>query len=72
MTHDESQRVVLGLLLENHPAMLSLEDLRGRLADVDDVEFAVSRLADDGLASRVGHLVGASRAAVRADQLDVI
>jgi hypothetical protein len=62
---DFSQRLVLGTLLRAHPRMLGLDDLHAELDDVAGVDEAVRRLADDGLASRLGDRVGASRAAVR-------
>ena len=68
MDSDAAQRVTLALLLEHHPRMLTVEQLQAGLADVN-VDDALSALAEDGLATRVGDLVGATRAAVRADQL---
>jgi hypothetical protein len=65
---DCAQRTVLGLLLERHTAMLSVEEVHGQVSDVPDLGDAADRLVRDGLANRVGHLIGASRAAVRADQ----
>jgi hypothetical protein len=62
------QRATLGLLLERHPKMLTVDQLRAELAGVD-VDQALSLLQADGLVSRVGDLVGATRAAVRAEQL---
>jgi hypothetical protein len=72
MDLDAAQRTVLGFLLESHPRMLGMDDLRGHLPDIDGIDFAVARLADDGLASRVGDRVGVTRAAVRYAELDPI
>lgn len=69
MDHDYAQRTVLGMLLESHPAMLTLDELHRQLADVDGVDDAIAHLSSDGLANRVGEMIGASRAAVRADEL---
>ena len=63
-----SQRATLGLLLEMHPRTISVEQLREQLAGID-VDEALAALQSDGLANRLGDLVGASRAAVRADEL---
>jgi hypothetical protein len=70
MDADAEQRATLGMLLELHPRMLSLDELSGRLADVD-VDRSVAGLQDDGLATRLGDLIGATRAAVRGDQLQL-
>lgn len=68
MEADRDQRATLGLLLERHPRMLSVAELQDRLPDVA-VPAAIGALHEDGLATRLGDLVGASRAAVRTDQL---
>jgi hypothetical protein len=68
MDTDRDQRVVLGLLLERHPAMQTLEDLRAELPNVA-VDHALEQLRQDGLVNSLGEIAGASRAAVRADQL---
>jgi hypothetical protein len=66
---DSAQRALLGLLLAAHPAMLSLDEVRRRLSDVVDVDDALEHPSRDGVINRLGDLVGASRAAVRTDQL---
>jgi hypothetical protein len=66
---DFAQRALLGLLLEAHPAMLDIADIRRRLSDVADLADALEELSRDGVVTRLGDLVGASRAAVRTDQL---
>ena len=68
---DFSQRVVLEAILEAHPRMLVLNDLTTQLADVARVEEAVRILDADGLVRRLGDLIGATRAAVRFEQLGV-
>jgi hypothetical protein len=68
---DYAQRTLLGLLLERHPAMITIEEVRRALSDVPDLESAIAQLVADGVANRVGDLIGASRAAVRTDQLAV-
>jgi hypothetical protein len=59
------------MLLEQHPAMLSVEELRRLLPDVPRLDEAVEQLVRDGVVNRVGDLIGASRAAVRTDQLAI-
>jgi hypothetical protein len=66
---DFSQRVVLGAILEAHPRMLQLNDLTAQLAEVARVDEAVRILDADGLVRRLGDLIGATRAAVRFEQL---
>lgn len=67
---DVADRVVLGALLERHPAMTGLDELDRELHDLD-VRAAVGRLSKDGLINRLGDRVGVSRAAARFDQLGV-
>jgi hypothetical protein len=69
--YDHAQRVLLGLLLEEHPRMLKIEEVHQRLSDVAGLDDALKILAADGLARRLGDLVGATLAAVRADQLSL-
>jgi hypothetical protein len=66
---DHNQRVVLGTLLDAHPRMLGLDDLGVAIPDPAAVEYAVTQLASDGLATVLGKRVGATRAAVRFDAL---
>ena len=66
---DHTQRLVLGLLLRRHPAMVTLGWLQEMLPEFAGVEEAVTHLERDGVATRLGELVGASRAAVRTGQL---
>jgi len=61
-----TQRLVLEALLEADPGMVDVADLRARFGYVDVV---VQRLVDDGLASRLGDGLGATRAAVRFAEL---
>jgi hypothetical protein len=68
MATDADQRATLGLLLERHPAMVDVDELCAELAGVA-VDEALQALVDDGLVNRLGDRLGASRAAVRADQL---
>jgi hypothetical protein len=67
--HDSPQRVVLKTLLEAHPRLLETNELAAQLPDVPRVNQVVRVLVNDGLATRIGDLVGASRAAVRFDTL---
>jgi hypothetical protein len=67
--HDFAQRTLLALLLAEHPSMLTVEDIERRLGDVPRLREALDVLVRDGLASRLGDLIGVSRAAVRARQL---
>jgi hypothetical protein len=66
---DHNQRIVLRALLEAHPRMLDLYDLGVAIPHPDQVEYAVTQLASDGLASVLGKRIGATRAAVRFDAL---
>ena len=70
--HDLAQRVVLGTLLKEHPRMLDVDVLTAQLSDVPRVREALRILVDDGLATRIGDLVGVSRAAVRFDALSPV
>jgi hypothetical protein len=67
----EAQRAVLDLLLREHPRLLELDQLKALLPDVPRLAQVVRILVDDGLANRLGDLVGASRAAVRFEDLRV-
>jgi hypothetical protein len=66
---DAVQRALLGVLLETHPSMLTTEEARRQLSDVPELDEALELLLQDGLATRLGELLGASRAAVRTRQL---
>jgi Fe2+ or Zn2+ uptake regulation protein len=62
---------VLDLLLENHPALLSVEEIIRELtagtdefAARDRIEVALRRLVETGLVHRLGSFVFASHAAV--------
>jgi hypothetical protein len=61
-----SQQRVLEALLDRHPTLVPAEVLRAELADVHDIDQALTVLISDGLVTRVGSLVGASWAAARA------
>ena len=67
--HDLPQRIVLAALLEAHPRLLETDELAAQLSDVPRLNQVLRVLVDDGLATRLGDLVGASRAAVRFDAL---
>jgi hypothetical protein len=60
-----AQRAVLAALFDAHPRMLAIDELTAQLSDVPRVREALRVLVDDGLATRLGQLVGVSRAAVR-------
>jgi len=66
---DANQRTVLRALLDAHPRLLGLDDLGVAIPDPAAVEFAVTQLASDGLATKLGKRVGATRAAARFDAL---
>jgi hypothetical protein len=79
-TSDEEQaeQAVLAVLLEVHPAQLSLDELVRGLTDRPDdfaprdrVNNAVRDLAAAGLVHRHGAFVFASRAAVRFEELRI-
>lgn len=63
--HDFAQRAVLDALLQAHPRMLSVDDLIAQLEDVPRAREAIRVLIEDGLATRLGEIVGVSRAVVR-------
>jgi len=62
---DANERTVLRTLLDAHPRMVGLDDLGVAIPDPAAVEFAVTQLASDGLATKLGERVGATRPAVR-------
>ena len=73
---DLAEQAVLGLLLEAHPGLRSLEEILRELtedsedfADRDRIENAMRDLVRAGLAHRHGRFVFATHAAVRADEL---
>ena len=68
MDADAEQRATLGSLLEHHPSLIDMDELRAELAGID-VDQAVDLLGSDGLVTRIGDRVGVTRAAVRAVQL---
>ncbi len=68
---------ILDLLLEHHPALLSIEEVIREMTagadafeDRDRIEIAVRRLVETGLAHRLGSFVFASHAAVSARSLE--
>lgn len=67
--YDTAQRAVLTALLEAHPRLLGTHELEAGLTDVPRTREALRVLVGDGLATRLGDRVGASRAAVRFDAL---
>jgi hypothetical protein len=67
--YDLAQRAVLAALLEAHPRLLDLDELDTKAAGVPRPREALRVLVGDGLATRLGDRVGASRAAVRFDAL---
>jgi hypothetical protein len=67
--YDTAQRAVLTTLLAAHPRLLGTEEIEEGLADVPRTREALRVLVGDGLATRLGDRVGASRAAVRFDAL---
>lgn len=69
MTATDAQRALLTSLLEAHPRLFEADDLVARHADLRDADDALYELLEDGLATRLGDLVGASRAAVRFEAL---
>ena len=70
------RRAVLELLLDNHPALLSVDEvIRAMTADSDSfaerdrVDVAVQELVAAGLVNRAGSYVFASHAAATLDRL---
>jgi hypothetical protein len=73
---DRAEQSVLALLLEAHPALLSVDEIVREMTDRPDefgprdrVNNAVRDLVGSGLAHRNGSFVFASRAAVRFEEL---
>ncbi|MEA2361642.1 MAG: hypothetical protein QOD71_787 [Thermoleophilaceae bacterium] len=70
---DFDDRVALGLLLELHPAPLTIDELGRELHwQTYRAEDAVNRLAGVGLVNRQQALAFAARAAVRSHALAVV
>ena len=67
--YDTAQRAVLTALLAAHPRLLGTDELEAGLTGVPRTREALRVLVGDGLATRLGDRVGASRAAVRFDAL---
>jgi hypothetical protein len=70
------QSVLLTALLARHPRLVDITALSTMLAedghpdvDAQDLDIALNLLLGDGLATRLGDLVGASWIAARATQL---
>jgi hypothetical protein len=68
MPADDDQRAILAALLREHPRMVGLPELL-TLVDVERPDEAVHHLVADGVAVRLGDLVGVTRAAVRYSEL---
>lgn len=62
----DRQRDLLTALLEAHPRLFETGELGDRFPEADS---SIRCLLEDGLATRLGDLIGASRAAVRFDAL---
>lgn len=74
--HDQVQQAALAILLDAHPAQLSVDELARELTDRPDefgprdaIENAVRDLVGAGLVHRQGAFVFPTRAAVRFDEL---
>ena len=65
----DAQRTLLAELLDAHPRLLEISVLCAPHERLRNVEQALRVLVDDGLATQLGDLVGASRAAVRFEVL---
>jgi hypothetical protein len=70
------ERAVLGLLLEHHPALLSVDEVLGHLApqsaaiaERDAIEEAIGALVQAGVAHRLERFVFAAAATVYIDGL---
>jgi len=61
---DRAQRAILDELLDRRD-FIDLERLTAQLGGVPDVDHHVRMLGEDGLVTRLGDMVGASRAARR-------
>lgn len=62
---------MLGLLLSRRPKKLSEQEICGALPDLTEaeVDYALTRLSNDGLVNRLEGSASASWAATRMDQL---
>ena len=71
---DRGQRVVLGLLLSRRQKRLSEQEISSALPDLTEaeVDYALTRLSNDGLVNRLEGSASASWAATRMDQLGPI
>jgi hypothetical protein len=74
--HDQVQQAALAILLDAHPAQLSVDELARELTDRpaefeprDAIENAVRDLVGAGLVHRHGMFVFPTRSAVRFDEL---
>lgn len=65
----ETQKTLLRELLGQHPRLVETSALCEQFKQLPHVEPALRVLIDDGLAVRLGDLVGASRAAIRFEAL---
>jgi hypothetical protein len=65
MGADSDDRAIIDYLLAHHPAMARLDEVLA-LEDVEHPRESIDRLADHGLVSRLGELVGTTLACRRA------
>jgi hypothetical protein len=77
MTSERLQSQILTALLDRHPSLIDIDQLPALLAehghdtrDTGEIDAALTGLLGDGLATRLGDLVGASWVAVRATRLN--
>jgi hypothetical protein len=65
---EQDQRAIVRILLREHPRMVPLPDLRAA-EGIERPDEAVHHLVADGVAVRLGDLVGVTHAALRFGQL---
>jgi hypothetical protein len=66
---DRGQRMALDVLVAAYPQALDVEEIRGRLTGAGNIDHVLTRLVADGVATRVGSALSASRTAMRAIRL---
>jgi hypothetical protein len=66
---DKTEVAVLAVVLSEHPALMTFEEVAGEVDDADAADNAVHRLVRVGLLRREGGLVIATRAALRFSRL---
>jgi hypothetical protein len=66
---DDHERIVLGVLLEHHPMLLTLDQIRECVWTDVPLQQTLETLVEDGMATGIRGLYGPSWAMLRADQI---